>query len=162
MLDICIHVVYNLGRFNRKLKLMDRYKFKFIIDSHGKKSVSTEYSIEDLIEVCGIDDILDGHHECDCELNEGNPVCEGDCQAQFEEDKIVGKLQCTGLKDINEKLIFEGDILEEKNISIGEVTFSNGGFNIYYKDSCETHYISAQNPFKIIGNIHENPELLER
>lgn len=73
--------------------------------------------------------------------------------------------QCTGLKDKNGNLIYEGDILQFKN---------NGAiYIIKYKpyDSCafcccaEKYCITLDNDFasdiEIIGNIHENPELLE-
>ena len=77
--------------------------------------------------------------------------------------------QCTGLKDKNGKLIFEGDVLsyDEKR---GVVKYKNAcyvfwwkGFNKYrldcFKECILTNYAGFDN-LEIIGNIHDNPELL--
>ena len=85
--------------------------------------------------------------------------------------------QCTGLKDKNGKLIFEGDILESRASENKEdwkswvVTFFDGSFcfereiprkrknkheqNLLCVDEIELYGLN------VIGNIHDNPELLE-
>lgn len=81
-------------------------------------------------------------------------------------------MQCTGLKDKNNKLIYEGDIMEMgdyKNvIRWGEIIGEGYGFiwesvrkfTIGRYDILEsmTGFIDE---YKIIGNIYENPELLK-
>ena len=91
---------------------------------------------------------------------------------------------CTGRKDKNGKLIFEGHIVKHQvNCVNGDVRDAITG-EVYYKNGC--HHVKADvsignqwdggighkklsdvvSEFKqfsceIIGNIHENPELLE-
>lgn len=88
--------------------------------------------------------------------------------------------KCTGLKDKNGKLIFEGDIVEVTNLTktyslktpvIWEANI--GAFMVWgNKEKTYGNYIGALMekdedgivPYtvEVIGNIHENPELLEK
>lgn len=90
-----------------------------------------------------------------------NVRVEGWCD-YFEVDKQAVIMQFTGLKDLNGVEIFEGDILFDKhhNPQIGVVVFYEGAFqllanNMYYP------LIQFDGDVEIIGNIHENPKLLE-
>lgn len=67
--------------------------------------------------------------------------------------------QCTGLKDINEKLIYEGDILF-KNGMYRKVFWidDEGGFG--YEPSTLFEPLQTQT-CEIVGNIHENADLLK-
>ena len=78
----------------------------------------------------------------------------------------VELMQYTGLKDKDNKEIYEGDILFE---SFGEkyykVIFENGGFRAEFNGDFEDHSfdlidVVAQS-CEVIGNIYENPELTE-
>lgn len=76
--------------------------------------------------------------------------------------KGVELIQCTGLRDKNGKLIFEGDILKE-NWHIYKLEWGNGAYTI--KDIKRgTSYMFTSGMYieksEVIGNIYENPELL--
>ena len=78
--------------------------------------------------------------------------------------------QYTGLKDKNGKRIFDGDIakvLQGKDKDIAYVGFENGAFmlypktgNIYERTLWEYWYNDWD--VDVIGNITDNPELLEK
>ena len=78
--------------------------------------------------------------------------------------------QYTGLKDKNGKRIFEGDIakvLQGKDKDIAYVGFENGAFmlypktgNVYERTLWEYWYNDWD--VEVIGNITDNPELLEK
>ena len=82
--------------------------------------------------------------------------------------KTVG--QYTGMKDKNGKRIFEGDVakvLQGKDKDIAYVGFENGAFmlypktgNIYERTLWEYWYNDWD--VEVIGNITDNPELLEK
>lgn len=105
--------------------------------------------------------------------------------------KDIEIMQCTGLKDKTGKLIYEGDIIRVQYIGAQIPLFSRQFSNlpkdeifaiIYdhdwhkfrcenpnYKKTCEIHsldldaiQINTENKqYEIIGNIYQNPELLE-
>lgn len=83
--------------------------------------------------------------------------------------------QYTGLTDKNSAKIFEGDIVKEYLESLKEIGF-NKGFDLgkvfwYSKDVQflrtskvffdDAAILSDSHKYEVIGNIHDNPELLE-
>lgn len=80
---------------------------------------------------------------------------------------IIGKEeQCTGLKDANGNLIYEGDmLLLDPDDPYALVVWDKdvAMFCLEQEDVCYTFDNCGYLPqeMEVIGNIHENPELLE-
>lgn len=75
--------------------------------------------------------------------------------------------QYTGVDDINGKEIYEGDKIfaenyENKKVIEGVVGFSHGEYIIYNEKTSVSLVWEELSEVKKIGNIHENPELLEK
>lgn len=71
--------------------------------------------------------------------------------------------QYTGLKDKNGKEIYEGDILTDKFESIGVVEWRDGAFVVNFGDVDVFQIVDCfDDSYQMwaIGNIHNNPELL--
>ena len=117
---------------------MRELKFRVMYKKHSGTWVKNEYILSDLIEMDG-DGFLD----------------DNDIVEQF-----------TGLKDKNGKEIYEGDILDVSSVFIEPkkmvVEFSEMacGFEPFV-NGCPDCYVPTGKDVVVIGNIHENPELLD-
>ena len=115
--------------------MQDRFKFRVwqIVRTKGKDIlVFMEFS------------------ECSA-INLNNYIHSSDCIIE----------QCTGLKDKNGKLIYEGDIVEVPVLYNGIPTGKKQRCRVYYKHGAFNIYAIKSEYLKVIGNIHENSELLE-
>lgn len=106
-------------------------------------------------------------------LSGSHPDCCGEWQWYCEPDPIeIGKKfiveQCTGLRDKNGKLIFEGDILHdliypETRSSVAfeacKFGFKHGDGDFIPFGNGNLKKLLAQH--EIVGNIHENPEMVK-
>jgi uncharacterized phage protein (TIGR01671 family) len=81
-------------------------------------------------------------------------------------DETLDVMQYTGVKDKNGKEIYEGDIIKWKDhIFIVKYFEKIGAFGFAFiaDDGVEDFYdLSISDLSEVIGNIHENPELLEK
>lgn len=81
----------------------------------------------------------------------------------FADDRVIF-MQCTGLKDKNGNLIYEGDIIsDDYDNTLVEWSETNCQFLVVEEnDGIKTCYTFEQlQSLEIIGNIYENPELIE-
>lgn len=135
--------------------MKDRFKFRGkIIDGFGEKS--GRWVIGDLTETWDYKYLigfrLEDHPYAEVIKREGA------VKSCIEIDpKTVG--QCTGLKDKNGTLIFEGDIIDDRLVGVGEVTFNRYAFKTSFKNNIGKWFFdyleSEIKAIKIIGNIHE-------
>ena len=132
--------------------MQDRFKFRY----NNNNKIYDVFAI-DFFHSTGQIVLLDRKETLMCKINLDNLI------------------QCTGLKDKNGKLIYEGDIVEaithnpyEKHI--GVIQFHMCYFSLDYIKLGKyseagislTKNIGDFVSLNIIGNIYENPELLER
>ena len=102
----------------------------------------------------------------------------GKCQgsgywhSDFSEEVEMELMQYTGLKDKNGKDIYEGDVLDDGGVVeyFDNLAWDGGGsiHSGYYckiwflhKEDGELDYGKGFEDVEVIGNIHENPELIK-
>ena len=79
---------------------------------------------------------------------------------EFDEIKLM---QSTGLKDKNGKEIFEGDVvsIDTDEFDLLFVKYESGIYWLMDDEECVEHLSDYYKYVSIVGNIYENPELLE-
>jgi len=101
-------------------------------------------------------------------VDQRSPIAASYCQST---DNVIIE-QCTGLKDKNGRLIFEGDIMqypESKEVFIVKIDRLTGKYLAWFgedefgEDDQLALFLQINDRGKavVIGNIHENQELLE-
>ena len=145
--------------------MKDRFKYRVWSKQHVRYIQDNEYPIGGdyslsmtqygYVEVIGLGDYEEGSdstHSWGCVKNLLEYI--GECIVE----------QCTGLKDRNGKLIYEGDIVEYYNEKIHQ-NFREEvlPFRELRTKGIMRHLIDERNADKleVIGNIHENENLLE-
>lgn len=93
-------------------------------------------------------------------------VC--DCFFNYYKFDEIELMEYTGCEDKNGVEIFEGDIVKHSTFykgkileSINYVEFEKGCFNIKNSSLTKHLFLSEEYENEVIGNLYENPELLE-
>lgn len=154
--------------------MQDRFKFRAVLKTDTHSIITEPYDIFDdgyLVNIVDVQKPFEKKYPDDCFWEFLEEIeKQKNCQEVSTDSEIIifdsfdGLIQCTGLKDKNGKLIYEGDIVKFKTELFGKPK------QIIW-DEC--HYI-LKNTFiilcdmeikqfglEVIGNIYENKELLE-
>ena len=109
----------------------------------------------------------------------GNSIynCKDSFDMQLKHPQIYEVMQYIGLEDKNGRKIYEGDIIRYSDIeisntdcgieyndiiNIGEVLYDNESAYYYVTNTYSVEMDEVWEDAEVIGNIYENPELLER
>lgn len=103
------------------------------------------------------DDVLD------CHLDDCDYIVERHNGKDFIFKEVITEtvVQYTGLKDKNGKKIFEGDIIKDCLDEIGIIEYKPKRAAFVVKNWEDGYILWTQDNIEVIGNIFENPELIE-
>lgn len=88
-----------------------------------------------------------------------NPKSMTDEELEIREHDRNTRCKYTRLKDKTGKEIYEGDIVEDYRNELFVINYNDGCFN--FNSNRISKEIIQQGSIEVIGNIYENPELLE-
>ena len=124
----------------------------------GKRLDNGEWADGDLVHsVYKVGDACVGKFGCTLGMHQVDPSTVG---------------QYTGLNDKNGKRIFEGDIVKAQDEILGspfcdgmngKVVYDEAAYFIELKDPMNSQWLYDECAvYEVIGNVHDNPELLEK
>ena len=142
--------------------MQDRFKFKAVLHQNKYEEYRLEkFSHQRVFDVISINL---GIEYSTIEIIAEYP--NGDWAVREIDDEDIDLIQCTGLKDKNGTLIYMGDVVKDDATNsiykVGEkkcaIYLENDEYIGYFH---ELSMAFAEKRLEVIGNIYENPELLE-
>ena len=142
--------------------MQDRFKFRAVLHQNKYEEYRLEkFSHQRVFDVMSINL---GIEYSTIEIIAEYP--NGDLAVREIDDKDIDLIQCTGLKDKNGTLIYMGDVVKDDATNsiykVGEkkcaIYLENDEYIGYFH---ELSMAFAEKRLEVIGNIYENPELLE-
>lgn len=126
--------------------MQDRFKFRYLFDNKLYEVVLIDFKLNKIY----------------LKIDDKYPL-----RTKFDDKKLI---QCTGLKDKNGKLIYEGDILRNTLTNkYASVAWHNTGAGYVWSKTIPNSYLyefgalfRVFGEYEVISNIYENPELLEQ
>ena len=108
-------------------------------------------------------------HDCyNCNYKDFIVTNEVDGDHHYPITELSSLCQYTGLKDKNGKKIFEGDVVIIGEKLKAKVIYYDGAFRMQSEfsptptDTTDMGYMMREFSVRVIGNIHDNPELLKQ
>lgn len=160
--------------------MKDRFKFRAVLSANGLTILVTPaqiYTDGYMINIDEANDIFEKKYPNESTWEFWDEIQkQGDVQEHYHADLLIVKcfekfIQCTDKKDNNGKLIFEGDIVasDYKRKPDYEIIYSPHRKQLVARHHFVKYGEKTYNDFDlftrsleyIIGNIYENPELLE-
>ena len=142
--------------------MQDRFKFRAVLHQNKYEEYRLEkFSHQRVFDVMSINL---GIEYSTIEIIAEHP--NGDWAVREIDDEDIDLIQCTGLKDKNGTLIYMGDVVKDDATNsiykVGEkkcaIYLENDEYIGYFH---ELSMAFAEKRLEVIGNIYENPELLE-
>ena len=129
--------------------MQDRFKFRFFNKIANKMVLPINYANVDCIYECLAQQVC---YDEDIQPLPYNHIGNG-----------IVFMQCTGLKDKNGKLIYEGDIVNGScGVYWGKMIVEyNVARFVLNKKGKQLDFLDEDNFVEVIGNRYQNPELLE-
>lgn len=132
---------------------LDRFRFR-IWDTEKKELIYDAENAYDYMRPCS-----------------GGKIIEADCFGDVLANKMYIVEQCTGLKDKNGRLIYEGDVVKiTGDVMTIPLKYMERSFKVIWADIGFCFEMLDENDglgfcecfeYEVVGNIHVNPELLE-
>jgi len=147
---------------------MREIKFKYVIERDGVKYLSGEYELGESGLPSYEQVIEDMQGGCQCCLSESNNFCDGSCD-EWHDAEVVDKVQWAGRKSMQDCDLYDGHIVNAYDgngdlVGTGQIEWLDEQCIWYISGNIHNGLgdVLMDYDLEIIGNIHENSELINQ